>query len=830
MSPPSAARLSWFILLLAALTLCVGCPDEEAGDDDSGAPGDDDDTGPGDDDDDDDDDDTVVGDDDTSVDLEDPCSEEPLDAEIDDSCVPSTGTNDLVLIRATAILPDGALPNAEVLFSAASGEILCVDEDCSGEQGHAEATLLCGDVVLPAFVDPHNHMQYNVLGPWPHGQLWENRYEWRGDGDYWDYTDLVDQAPNCDVMAWAELRAIMTGSGTVAGSYLDGCDPMLLRNVDEGVTHHYLSGYDVEIRTNDPDTDFDDLGDWADDLDSGDIAAYVPHCAEGLYGTVRGEFEPLVDEDLVHAGTALVHGTDLDPKQLTRMALGGAELIWSPQSNIDLYGRTADVSTARNLGVTVALGPDWTLSGTAGQLFELQCAERLNREAYHGAFCLSEIVAMATTHAAAALGLDGVLGELVAGQRADLLLLSGDGLNPYTSVLTATQPQVELVVVDGVPLYGDAALMDVLPPGSPFMGDLCDAVDVCGEDARVCFRTDAADRTYDELRDDLTDDLGAHLFPTLFCPDDPDYEPQRCAPTGPRGPGAADTDSDGVDDADDLCPLVFDPDQRDEDGDGKGNACDPLVWEPGTTGDSQVTADDLDGDGVPNASDGCEWLHGADDTDTDGDGLADACDPCPDDDDTACTTVPILRDWLHPLHPYEWDWVSIAGMVVTGQDDEFDFYVQDTSLAEWGGVFTYELEGRELIEPGHEVHVEGLYQEYYGQSEICFGTVTELGNGAVPAPIALSHPADLDWSTDLRHALEGMLVEMADAGGFEVTAVDAEYNEFQLEGCLWVDDDLYTGLSLPQVGDRATRVTGVVRYSHHCVRISPRDAADLEMD
>jgi len=38
---------------------------------------------------------------------------------------------------------------------------------------------------------------------------------------------------------------------------------------------------------------------------------------------------------------------------------------------------------------------------------------------------------------------------------------------------------------------------------------------------------------------------------------------------------AADTDSDGVDDSSDNCILVFNPAQRDTNGDGHGNFCDP---------------------------------------------------------------------------------------------------------------------------------------------------------------------------------------------------------------------------------------------------------------
>lgn len=41
------------------------------------------------------------------------------------------------------------------------------------------------------------------------------------------------------------------------------------------------------------------------------------------------------------------------------------------------------------------------------------------------------------------------------------------------------------------------------------------------------------------------------------------------------GPGAADTDNDGICNADDNCPLVYNPDQKDTDGDGVGDVCDP---------------------------------------------------------------------------------------------------------------------------------------------------------------------------------------------------------------------------------------------------------------
>jgi hypothetical protein len=76
----------------------------------------------------------------------------------------------------------------------------------------------------------------------------------------------------------------------------------------------------------------------------------------------------------------------------------------------------------------------------------------------------------------------------------------------------------------------------------------------------------------------------------------------------------SDTDSDGVPDDEDNCPLVPNADQADSDGDGAGDACDDI---------------DTDNDGVPDSTDVCLSDPDPDQEDTDGDGIGDACDNCP---------------------------------------------------------------------------------------------------------------------------------------------------------------------------------------------------------
>jgi hypothetical protein len=115
-------------------------------------------------------------------------------------------------------------------------------------------------------------------------------------------------------------------------------------------------------------------------------------------------------------------------------------------------------------------------------------------------------------------------------------------------------------------------------------------------------------------------------------------------------PDKVDRDGDRVPDIKDNCPGDHNPAQRDADGNGVGDACEPegdldgdgvpyasdtcpTVPNPGQEPEACAPEADTDDDGVPHARDNCPAVHNPDQRDSDGDGEGDACTPGRDDDE-----------------------------------------------------------------------------------------------------------------------------------------------------------------------------------------------------
>jgi len=78
-------------------------------------------------------------------------------------------------------------------------------------------------------------------------------------------------------------------------------------------------------------------------------------------------------------------------------------------------------------------------------------------------FRATDVITMATTEAAAALGLGAVTGRLAPGYEADLIVVHGD---PLTDI--AALGQLQRVMARGRDYVPDSGRFDVSAPGTPF--------------------------------------------------------------------------------------------------------------------------------------------------------------------------------------------------------------------------------------------------------------------------------------------------------------------------------------------------------------------------
>uniref|UniRef100_UPI0018FE4765 amidohydrolase family protein n=1 Tax=Streptomyces xylophagus TaxID=285514 RepID=UPI0018FE4765 len=190
------------------------------------------------------------------------------------------------------------------------------------------------------------------------------------------------------------------------------------------------------------------------------------HLAEGTDQAARDHFLALKlkdDQWAINQNLVGIHCTGLKAEDFKVLAGHGGSMVWSPLSNLLLYGQTADIAAAREAGVLIGLGSDWSVSGSKGMLGELKAA-RLAAKVGEVELSDRDLVAMATRDAARILRWEDALGSLQPGMRADLLVTAGITGDPYTALIKATDTDIRLVVIDGTARYGTRDLVGAIHP------------------------------------------------------------------------------------------------------------------------------------------------------------------------------------------------------------------------------------------------------------------------------------------------------------------------------------------------------------------------------
>ena len=763
------------------------------------------------------------------------CADHPLAGPGDGSCEVTDGSSSAILLRGTVLTPRGILRGGQVLVDE-TGAIACVDCDCTGEAAAADARVVTCDqaVISPGLINPHDHITFVNNAPIGDGpDRYEHRHDWRtGAGGHVEIN--VDSGANEAEVRAGELRFLMSGATSIAGA---GSASGLLRNLD---SNGALEGLVARVADSDtfPLDDADGTTavsgcNYGDSPTTGNniegLDSYLPHIAEGIGASAQNEFICSAGEfDLIQPQTAVIHGIGLTPTEVDQMREADSLLVWSPRSNIVLYGNTAPVTVYDHLSVPIALGTDWVPSGSMNMFRELACADSLNSEFFGGHFNDFELWKMVTTHAAFATGVEDGIGLLKPGYLADIAVFrTGADKQDHRAIIAGVEADTVLVMRAGEPLFGDAALVEALRPG-------CEALDVCGTDKLACVEADTGE-TLASTRAAIESS-----YPLFFC-GVPDNEP-TCAPSRPgeyAGIVDGDADGDGIDDESDNCPAVFNPvrpldmGQSDVDQDGYGDACDTCPLTPNNDCAPYPVAD-LDGDGVPNGLDNCPDHDNADQADGDNDGHGDVCDTCPaaNPGPQACvTTIQAVRDPSHPEHPDVGASVQLEGVIVTGhRDDNTGFYVQDPAGGEFSALFVFVGNNADEAALGDIVRVSGTYEEFFDTTELTSSTfsITEVGGGLPLVPMVVM-PSEIADGGASGEAFESVLMQVDNV---TIAAMnpdgDGDFDEFEIDDGLRIDDLNFADLdNLCPDGTTFDAIIGMGGFSFTHYKLLPRLPEDF---
>jgi cytosine/adenosine deaminase-related metal-dependent hydrolase len=778
------------------------------------------------------------------------------------TCVVSKEGTSGARFRGTVLAPTQTLHQGEVLIDA-DGFIACVGCDCGSAPGAAEASIVdCPEgVISPGLINTHDHIGFANNPPYvaPDPTIrYDHRHEWRkGAGPNKPKISTAGTAPGL-IVQFAELRFVMSGATSTVGA---GGKAGLLRNLDAGTQ---LEGLTIKVVESDTFPLDDSSGTMIEmgcnyggnptstqDIESYD--GYLPHISEGVNLAARNEFlctSAAGDFDVIAPQTSIVHAVGITADDVGLIQKDLAKVVWSPRSNVSLYGNTASVTLLDALGVPIALGTDWMPSGSMNILRELRCADELNTIYFNGHFTDADLWKMVTTNAALVVGGEDGVGMLKPGYVADISIFNGKDRKDHRAVVGAEVSDVALVLRGGEVLYGDEALLN-----SPSIGgENCEALDVCGVAKKACVAQDIGGGV--TLQSVVS--AGEAIYPLFFC-GQPDNEPS-CVPYRKgeyeAGPTADDGDGDGIADAADNCPKVFNPvrlleaAQGNTDGDLAGDACDACPFDAADAC-TAPDADDIDDDGIVNGADNCPKDTNPAQEDIDKDGHGDACDTCaePNPGASVCaTSIKALRDPSDPGHPAVKSVVSIKDAYVTAVRPNIGtsrgFYIQDASLKPFTGIFVFTGGKSPGVSVGNKITLTGTYEEYFTLSELTNVSVTSNDGGTeLPfGPVPVMSPSEIATGGALLEPYESMLVEIGKVF-IVVQNADApmDYDEFTVSDNpasmtgLRIDDLIFDGaqnMGLDNkcpVGLEITKMAGIVNYSFNHGKLEPRSAADITL-
>jgi 5-methylthioadenosine/S-adenosylhomocysteine deaminase len=309
--------------------------------------------------------------------------------------------------------------------------------------------------VYPALINVHDHLRGNYLprvGP-PAGSFYPNWSPWDADLKASPVYAERSSLSVAQMYLLGGYKNLFSGVGTVNDHFPHELNDAYLgtlpiRAIREYTLAHECSSFDLK---------------WGEGIEIEHQRAlergwpFITHLEEGFDPEsmdgigILERAKALDDRDL------LVHCIGFSEEDIKKVKRAGASVAWCPASNYFMFNLTCKVRKLLRAGVNVALGTDSTHTGSVNLLAEMKFARSTYRSIYGEELPAKTLFDMVTVNAARALKLEGRAGQLEPGAWADAAIFRAKADEPYESLTLAGCEDLELLTIEGLPVYGDVA-------------------------------------------------------------------------------------------------------------------------------------------------------------------------------------------------------------------------------------------------------------------------------------------------------------------------------------------------------------------------------------
>jgi 5-methylthioadenosine/S-adenosylhomocysteine deaminase len=183
---------------------------------------------------------------------------------------------------------------------------------------------------------------------------------------------------------------------------------------------------------------------------------FVTHIAEGFDDETKQDLKVIDKLGALGNHSVFVHCIAFSDEDLDLVKKRGASCVWCCDSNMYMYGKTMDAKKFIEKGINLCIGTDSSATGGENLLYEMKYDKMIYHRLYGGELSDETILTMVTANPAKAFWQKN-LGRIEEGYGADLCAFRDRGGSPAGSVVNAHLHDVMLVIIDGMPVYGDAS-------------------------------------------------------------------------------------------------------------------------------------------------------------------------------------------------------------------------------------------------------------------------------------------------------------------------------------------------------------------------------------